>query len=76
MCPRCGDRADAIQHDWPRRPHICPSCGGDLYARPPRSYAEMEGLEPDARAMRHAARWLVPILSAARAIRRAVTMRA
>ena len=22
----------------------CPSCRGDLYARPPRSYAEMEGL--------------------------------
>ncbi len=48
VCPRCG------YHGWEVQPAAsdevradvfeCPSCGGDLYARPPRSYAEMEGL--------------------------------
>lgn len=28
-----------------RPPLLCPNCGEDFYIRPPRSYAEMEGLD-------------------------------
>lgn len=34
-------------HDWEL--FVCPRCRGDLYARPPMSYAEMEGLVPGLR---------------------------
>ncbi len=43
-CLSCGYDGPSLQG---RRAHItvsCPCCGQDLYARPPRSYAEMEGL--------------------------------
>lgn len=51
VCPRCGYHGWEIQSPEsgdraasPAETFECPSCGGDLYARPPRSYAEMEGL--------------------------------
>ncbi|MBL9141156.1 MAG: hypothetical protein JNK53_04760 [Phycisphaerae bacterium] len=40
-CVQCGTRADGLLAVDADR---CPRCGCDLLARPPRSYAEMEGL--------------------------------
>lgn len=45
MCPRCGYDGAEMQGEAGRRRYECPLCRGDLYTRPPRSYAEMEGLE-------------------------------
>lgn len=42
MCLSCGYRGEELQSpigDIVR----CPECGEDLYSRPPRSYAELEG---------------------------------
>ena len=39
-CLHCGAAAD----DEPL-PDVCQECGGDFLRRPPRSYAEMEGIE-------------------------------
>ena len=73
-CVQCGLSADAIPAS---SLYECPRCGCDLAARPPRSYAEMEGLfdlppDPaveDARrrvnAEAAAARWLVVLLGVA-----------
>jgi predicted RNA-binding Zn-ribbon protein involved in translation (DUF1610 family) len=52
LCLSCGYDGVEIQEwgDWsrPRGMHFsCPACGEDLYARPPRSYAELEGLVED-----------------------------
>jgi len=44
MCLACGSDHASLQSR--RAVFTCPSCGCDLYARPPRSYAEMEGLKP------------------------------
>ena len=43
-CLRCGYRGDELQRLGELAAYRCPDCGQDLYARPPRSYAEMEGL--------------------------------
>ncbi|GAB4516286.1 MAG: hypothetical protein Tsb0013_20890 [Phycisphaerales bacterium] len=43
-CVACGCEHPSFAAPIERRPSWCPSCGEDLYARPPRSYAEMEGL--------------------------------
>jgi hypothetical protein len=40
----CGFSGEAVQ-PGPSQVFTCPRCLGDLYARPVRSYAEMEGLE-------------------------------
>jgi len=40
-CVQCGLSADAISST---SADACPRCGCDLSRRPPRSYAEMEGL--------------------------------
>ena len=49
MCPECGFRGRGLQGDRGLFIVECPSCGGDLYSRRARSYAEMEGLlEPGA----------------------------
>lgn len=45
VCLSCGYRGDEIQVSGERAAYRCPKCGQDLYARPPRSYAEMEGLQ-------------------------------
>ena len=70
-CVQCGLAADAISAT---QVDECPRCGCDLRSRPPRSYAEMEGLnELDApspamvdalaraRADAAAAKWLVVV---------------
>ncbi len=69
-CVQCGLAADAISSN---NKELCPRCGCDLSARPPRSYAEMEGLfdlPPDAvvvdariraRADAASARWLLVV---------------
>jgi hypothetical protein len=44
-CVQCGLSADAIPASQPME---CPRCGCDLAERPPRSYAQMEGLDADA----------------------------
>jgi predicted RNA-binding Zn-ribbon protein involved in translation (DUF1610 family) len=44
-CLCCGYRGDELQVSGERAAYRCPNCGQDLYARPPRSYAEMEGLQ-------------------------------
>jgi len=44
MCLRCGHDGPSLQGDNARETFVCPSCGEDLYARPARSYAELEGL--------------------------------
>lgn len=44
VCLSCGFRGPELQRDDEHAAYHCPGCGQDLYARPPRSYAEMEGL--------------------------------
>lgn len=43
MCLACGYRGRILQGERGLITFQCPSCGCDLYARPPRSYAELEG---------------------------------
>lgn len=45
MCLVCGFRGPEMQGPLSLVKYRCPSCQADLYARPPRSYAQMEGLE-------------------------------
>lgn len=45
MCLGCGYDGPLLQGDPGAEAWTCPSCSSDLYARPPRSYAEMEGFE-------------------------------
>lgn len=45
MCLDCGYRGRELQGERILVTFTCPSCQADLYARPARSYAEMEGLE-------------------------------
>lgn len=48
MCLSCGFDGASIQSDSREHGWQCPRCNADLYARPPRSYAELEGLnEPE-----------------------------
>lgn len=44
MCLACGFSGRAIQNASRETAWLCPRCGTDLYARPPRSYAELEAL--------------------------------
>ncbi|MBL8745525.1 MAG: hypothetical protein JNK58_04120 [Phycisphaerae bacterium] len=44
MCLCCGFDGRAIQNDSRETEWACPRCGSDLYARPPKSYAELEAL--------------------------------
>lgn len=46
MCLDCGFDGPELQPSSRSLTFVCPGCGSDLYARPPRSYAEMEGLAP------------------------------
>ncbi len=50
MCLTCGHAGAELQptHRASQLVYECHCCGADLYARPPRSYAEMEGIEPAA----------------------------
>ncbi len=74
-CVQCGTRSDGLHATDAER---CPRCGCDLQSRPPRSYAEMEGLheaeadlppDPDAGAQARfdaaAARWVVLLCAVA-----------
>jgi predicted RNA-binding Zn-ribbon protein involved in translation (DUF1610 family) len=47
VCLACGYDGNAIQGHRAESTYACPNCGEDLYARPPRSYAELEGLDED-----------------------------
>ncbi|MDX2115396.1 MAG: hypothetical protein SFZ24_07210 [Planctomycetota bacterium] len=64
MCRGCGFDGGALQPTSDQPSWVCPRCGADLYARPPRSYAEMEGFEPsgDARVTAAPARRSTSIL--------------
>lgn len=44
VCVGCGYRGKELQSDLRALKYECPVCGEDLYARPPRSYWEMEAL--------------------------------
>lgn len=44
VCLACGYRGPELQSGYPVEVFVCPVCACDLYARPPRSYAEMEGV--------------------------------
>jgi hypothetical protein len=58
-CLYCGHDGPALQSSAPgRTPLACRACLGDLYARPPRTYAELEGLPPPAPSP-IASRWLL-----------------
>jgi len=46
-CLYCGYDGRILQGERREHTWLCPRCGEDLYARPPRSYAEMEGLVED-----------------------------
>ena len=71
-CVQCGLAADSIESS---NRDQCPRCGCDLAARPPRSYAEMEGLfelppttvavdaQVRARADAASARWLLVVVA-------------
>jgi predicted RNA-binding Zn-ribbon protein involved in translation (DUF1610 family) len=52
VCLACGFDGHAIQHLRYAEPFPCPSCGEDLGLRPPRSYAELEGIDDDAPILR------------------------
>ena len=52
MCLHCGYRGRELQGDRSQLVFQCPSCRGDLYARPARTYAEMEGLSETCSAIR------------------------
>jgi predicted RNA-binding Zn-ribbon protein involved in translation (DUF1610 family) len=52
-CLRCGYRGPELQGDQGERTYTCPACAEDLYTRPARSYAELEGLD-------EASPWLAP----------------
>lgn len=43
-CLYCGHDGPMLQRGPGSVPFRCPACAGDLYARPPRSYRELEGL--------------------------------
>lgn len=43
-CLHCGHQGRELQGAAGVMTIRCPKCNADLYARPPRSYAEMEGL--------------------------------
>lgn len=43
MCLDCGFDGPALQGKRGAMTFACPECGADLYARPARSYAELEG---------------------------------
>ncbi len=45
-CVQCGYDDEPFQTEGPLSWYFCDACGCDLYVRPPRSYAEMEGLVP------------------------------
>lgn len=47
VCLCCGYRGPELQRTAPVEVFLCPACGADLYARPPRSYADMEGFDPE-----------------------------
>lgn len=73
MCLACGFDGGALQSDHREGVWVCPRCGSDLYARPPRSYAELEGLadstprpwaQPAPTGVRHADREQRPLSSA------------
>jgi len=51
-CLVCGYDGPELQGELRDLTYRCPACDADLYARPPRSYAELEGfvLAPDERA--------------------------
>jgi hypothetical protein len=44
MCLACGFNGPEVQGPLALVKYRCPSCDADLYARPPRSYAQLEGL--------------------------------
>lgn len=44
MCLSCGFDGRAIQNHSRDSTWVCPRCDSDLYARPPKSYAELEAL--------------------------------
>lgn len=73
-CLRCGYDGAAVQEG--STDFLCPNCGQDLYARPPRSYLELEGLcGPDPRPPRGVRvprlfGWLTMLLGRARAAAR------
>ncbi len=46
MCLACGFDGDLLQGDYLPASFTCPSCGADLYARPPKAYSELEDLGP------------------------------
>jgi predicted RNA-binding Zn-ribbon protein involved in translation (DUF1610 family) len=46
-CLNCGHDGPELQGERGQALFVCPCCGQDLYARPPRSYAEMEGLDDE-----------------------------
>ena len=45
MCLSCGFDGTALQDTLEDIRYRCPSCDEDLYARPPRSYAQLESLD-------------------------------
>ncbi len=47
LCLACGYDGPALQGHRADTTYACPNCGEDLYARPARSYAEMEGFDEE-----------------------------
>ena len=60
LCRSCGYAGEDLQQADAGPVFCCPSCGADLYARPPKSYAEMEllvGPSENSRASRRRRPW-------------------
>lgn len=49
MCLSCGFDGRSLQSEHRETGWVCPRCGTDLYSRPPRSYADLEGLSDSSR---------------------------
>jgi predicted RNA-binding Zn-ribbon protein involved in translation (DUF1610 family) len=54
-CLACGHAGRKLQGRHAERTFVCPACGADLYARPARAYADLEGFSaPPSRPPGHA----------------------
>jgi predicted RNA-binding Zn-ribbon protein involved in translation (DUF1610 family) len=70
MCLACGYDGRELQGDRGEVTFNCPSCGCDLYVRPPQSYAQLEGLSTGDVASPSIRRVRLPSRSAGRVKRR------
>lgn len=72
LCLRCGHDGDELQPDAPWPVYVCPCCGEDLYARPAKSYAELELIADPAKTAHSPRRLLGALWHCPRALARRI----